>query len=390
MRLQADDVTVCGVISPSAAPMTAWADDRAPEAVLEWQELRCYKGGMTNRTSSFTHFSDEQLIAEVKRLAECERQSTADLIRSLMELDARRLYLGEGCSSLFTYCRQVLRLSEHAAYGRIEAARAARRLPVILDLLQEGSITLTTVTLLAPHLTAENHRDVLGSATHKSKRDVELIVAGLRPQPDVAASVRRLPERKGPAEPRATAPPASGVGDPPLAPPISVPVSAPITPPAVVAPLAPERYKIQFTVSRETHDKLRRAQDLLRHAIPNGDPALVFDRALTVLVKHLESTKLAATTRPRKGRSEVTASRHISAAVRREVWSRDEGRCAFVGSEGRCAEKGFLEFHHVVPFAAQGPAVVGNIELRCRSHNAFEARLLFGADMVREIAATWG
>jgi hypothetical protein len=33
---------------------------------------------------------------------------------------------------------------------------------------------------------------------------------------------------------------------------------------AVVQPLAPRRYKIQITVSRETHDKLRRAQDLLR------------------------------------------------------------------------------------------------------------------------------
>ena len=64
-----------------------------------------------------------------------------------------------------------------------------------------------------------------------------------------------------------------------------------------MAPLAPERYKIQFTASRETCKKLRRARDLLRHVIPTGDPAAVFDRGLTVLLADL-MTKMAATERP--------------------------------------------------------------------------------------------
>jgi hypothetical protein len=109
-------------------------------------------------------FSDNELVAEVKRLAEHERVATTDLIAVLAELDARRLYLGEGCSSLFSYCTHVLHLSEHAAYGRIEAARAARRHPVILDMLAAGFVNLTTVCLLAPHLTDENHVVVLNSA----------------------------------------------------------------------------------------------------------------------------------------------------------------------------------------------------------------------------------
>ena len=50
-----------------------------------------------------------------------------------MELDARRLYLGEGYSSLFTYCTQALHLAEGAAYNRIETARAARRFPMVLE-----------------------------------------------------------------------------------------------------------------------------------------------------------------------------------------------------------------------------------------------------------------
>ncbi|MGZ5494954.1 MAG: HNH endonuclease, partial [Thermoanaerobaculia bacterium] len=92
------------------------------------------------------------MLAHVTTLAERERKATADLIASLAELDARRLYLGAGCSSLFTYCTQVLHLSEHAAYGRIEAARLARRLPEVISRPADGSLTLTAVCLLGPVL----------------------------------------------------------------------------------------------------------------------------------------------------------------------------------------------------------------------------------------------
>src|SRR5688500_16818523 len=141
----------------------------------------------------FTNLPDSELLAEVTRLIECERKTTAHLIASLAEFDARRLYLGQGCSSLFTYCTEVLHLSEHAAYNRIQAARAARRFPLILERLADGSIHLTAVRLLEPHLTPENHWDVLDAARHKSKRAIEELVARLHPQPDVVPSVRKLP-----------------------------------------------------------------------------------------------------------------------------------------------------------------------------------------------------
>jgi hypothetical protein len=114
-----------------------------------------------------------------------------------MEVDARRLFLRDGCSSLFTWCTQVLHFSEHAAYGRIEAARAARRFPVILDALADGRLTLTPVCLLAPHLRADNVDSVLTSAHYSTKRQLEEIVAAVRPLPAVPTSVRKLPEPGG-------------------------------------------------------------------------------------------------------------------------------------------------------------------------------------------------
>src|SRR5215203_4427664 len=132
---------------------------------------------MQTNPRSLASLTDEELLLNVKALASRERDATVQLIASLAELDARRLYLGEGYRSLFTYCTQCLHLSEHAAYGRIEAARAARSWPVILELLSDGSITLTTVCLLASHLTSDNHRQILETAKHKSKREVQLLVA---------------------------------------------------------------------------------------------------------------------------------------------------------------------------------------------------------------------
>jgi 5-methylcytosine-specific restriction endonuclease McrA len=331
---------------------------------------------MTSQSSLTTDFSDRDLLVELERAAACERHATARLIALLMEVDSRKLYAGQGYSSLFTYCVQKLHLSEHAAYLRIEAARAARRFPTVVDRLAVGSLHLSAVSLLAPHLTAENHVVLLDSATHKSKRDVEQFLARLRPQPDAPTIVRKLP---APAPPLVTAMPP---GSAPIAHTVpSPPVVAALAPrqPAVIEPLTPERYKVQCTVSRDTYEKLRHVQDLLRHTIPAGDVSAIFDRALTLLLAELSATKFAATDRPQRERPLRSGSRHIPAAVKRVVWRRDGGRCAFHGEQGRCAETGFLEFHHVVPYADGGETAASNLQLRCRTHNQYEADLWSGA-----------
>jgi hypothetical protein len=156
-----------------------------------------------------------------------------------------------------------------------------------------------------------------------------------------------------------------------------------------VKPLAPERFKVQFTVSRGTHDKLRRAQDLMRHSVPNGDVALIFDRALTLLLENLERSRLGEAKRPRNATPGDPCSRHVPATIKREVWRRDGGQCAFVGTHRRCTERGFLEFHHVVPWADGGETTAENLELRCRAHNAYEADLFFGSWVVRERPDRW-
>lgn len=332
---------------------------------------------MHNVQTRFTELSDQELIDRVGAMAAVERRATVELIAALAELERRKLYLPQGCSSLFVYCTRVLHLSEHAAYNRIEAARASSLFPSILDGLADGSLTLAAVRLLAPILTPDNHERLLLAATHRSKRDIELLVAGERPRPDAPTQIRRLPAPTTPAKAPSSMP-AGMPGTPPAATlAIAAAKPAQANPRPVCEPLTPERYKIQFTASRDFHDKLRRAQALLRHAVPNGDPAVIFERALDLLVAAWEKQKLGATNNPRAAGAGVSPSRYIPAAVKREVWKRDGGRCAFAGTAGRCSEVAFLEFHHVVPFALGGAATTANIELRCRAHNAYEADTVF-------------
>ena len=252
-----------------------------------------------NILTTATALSDHDLLAHLSVLAGNEREATVDLIAHLAALDTRPpVYRAEGYSSLFSYCTGALRLSEDAACSRIEAARACRRYPAILDLLAAGSLTLTSVRLLAPHLTPENHQAVLERATRRSRREIEILVAELSPRPDVPTSVRKLPVPAAPSAP----PPFSPIL---LASPGSVPAIAPTpmavrpAPRPVIQATAPERYRVQFTMGQESHDKLRRLQALLRREIPSGDAAAIVDRALTLLLDEVERTKLGKAAKPR-------------------------------------------------------------------------------------------
>lgn len=357
--------------------------------------------------------------------------------------------------------------------------RLSLRFPDVRDMLLAGSLTLTTINLLSPHLTLENYPTLLRAAAGKTKEEVRALVAPLAPKPDVHTVVRRLrpaaawepagsrmfdltqlarvdalgadPEQgessavvtsvdephrlssaagdksagpvanaRGFSDGRTvssvagTEPLVSHQGDPAVEPALAVSditatsdcsprsrtsqSSSPKSfgpsrlsgPRVLLVPLSADRYLLRLTIGGETHTKLRYAQNLSRHSIPSGDLATILDRALTLYVRDLERVKLARVDRPR-ARKDARAtqpstarsdsrSRRIPSEVRRAVWLRDGGRCTFVGPAGRCGEVGWLEFHHVIPFAAGGPATVDNITLRCRAHNQYEADRYFGPD----------
>jgi len=148
----------------------------------------------------------------------------------------------------------------------------------------------------------------------------------------------------------------------------------------LATPLSPGRYKLQVTIGQEAREKLVELQNLLSHQIPDGDPAAVIERALDVLLAETKKKKGALAKRPRARRKKGGGrTRAIPAQIRREVFRRDGGQCAFVAGTGRRCESAWqLEFHHCVPYGRDGPHSTANIELRCRAHNQYEAEMEYG------------
>jgi hypothetical protein len=375
--------------------------------------------------------SDDALLARVAEMVGRSRRIEAELVWHLAEVDRRRLYRREACPSMHVYATSRLHLSDPEAYLRIAVARVARRFPVVLAMLADGRLHLSGIARLAPHLREDNCDALLARAAHRSKREIEMLVATVAPQPDVPSGMRRLPGARAAGgavgaaelrpdgagnrevidEPRVLSGDQPGPGrastEPVLAGsartatgnvdvlggeamPAAAGVSSEQAPAAgagrstaVMAPLSPTRYKVQFTVGEELHDKITRAQALLRHQIPDGDLAKVFDRAMTLLVRELERVRFAGTPSPRKDASEVDpapSSRRIPDPIKREVWARDGEQCTFRDREGRrCPARERLEFHHLTPFAQGGDHSASNLTLRCASHNAHQADLDFGA-----------
>jgi hypothetical protein len=342
--------------------------------------------------------SDDELVTAIATSTGRARGATAMLVAHLAELERRGLLHALGFKTLYPYCRSVLHLSEHESYNRMEAAGVARRFPVVLPMLAEGLLHMTAVCLLGPHLGDENHLALLGGSIHKSKREIEALVAGWFPKDAVASSIRKLSgpraemriadsgDVKEADQPVGGSPTTVGEDDgtgflrPQAA-------TTPSSPRPVVAPLAPNRHLVKFTATDATIARLREAQELLSDSVPSGDMAEIFDQALIALLEKARRRKYAATTKPRRPRPMAPTSRAVPAAVEREVWARDGGRCAFVGRAGhRCEERRWIDFHHVKPWAASGPPTATNIALRCRTHNAYEATAYFDPIRVARVA----
>ena len=376
---------------------------------------------------------DDELLRRLHELTAHSRSTLADLIAHIGEVDARRLYARKAFPSMFAYCTQALHLSEAEAYRRITVARAARKHEVLLAMLRDGRIHLSGMALLVPLLTEENRNAVLERARHRSKRQIEELVAELSPRPDVPSGMRKLQPRPAPARGVTRSGDQDSAVCPELFPgtvategaepdarkedlgvregdgaspaqelvPGRVGDSAAPAPPRrpVVEPLSPARYKVQFTAGAELHAKLERLAALMRSEVPDGDIGAIIERAVTEKLERLEARRFAASAAPRKALSDTHTSmdsRHIPAAVRRAVRARDGDRCRFVDEQARrCSERHRLEFHHRRPYGMGGDHSPENISLLCPQHNRYLAERDYGRVAIRrrskeQTGPSWG
>ena len=281
-----------------------------------------------------------------------------------MELERRETALDRGFTSLYDYCVKNLGYSEGAAFLRIRAARAAAEFPDVLERLRSGKLHLDAIARLYPHLTADNSTRLLARVDGASKTEVLALVATLKTEPP--------PERDVIAP---VAPIRAVVND--------ATDSSPNAGPDVIPP---PQHRFHFTGDGQLLSLVTRLRGLLRHKYPGGLLADIFRDAASALLEKIERDRLP-NSKPMNRRQagsvpkgQRLGSRIVPKRVKREVWARDDGRCAFIALDGRrCESRDALEYDHIIPWADGGRSdTPANIRLLCRAHNHRLGRKRFG------------
>jgi hypothetical protein len=290
---------------------------------------------------SLAHLSDQELLTHTRRLVGKSNQLFAALLVHLAEVETRGLHRKRLCASLYTYCIYELRFSEDAAARRSSAARLVKQFPILFDAIASGELHLTGLLMLGPHLTPENHVEVLGRAKFRTKKEIAKLVRELNPLPEVPDLIQPL--RPASAPPLATNHPSwehfASSWEPTVrelppgerprewandvaesseleAEPDPLPPAPKDLPPITGA----QQYQMQFTTSEEHVQLVERAKALLARERPGATLGKLHLEAMKMLVAALEKRKFAVTDRPRKrAKSQVSAVTETAAVTETDV-----------------------------------------------------------------------
>jgi len=329
-----------------------------------------------------------------RRLADLlhrERGALTDFLLALAEFDRSRLWVQLGHANLFDFLHRELGLSRGAAHYRKVAAHLVQRYPEMVEPLREGKLCITVVLELARVITPENSAVVLPQFFHRSKQEAKAIAVGISPaavipRREVVTEVSRSTgvqpvEREGTHLVQGAAP----------------------TAPMQLEPLTPGLRRLHMTVSKQFIDKLDAARRGQGHAQPGASAEKVIEAALDLLLAQ-QAKRRAEVKRPQKNPRPAKKPGHVPAAVKRAVWSRDDGKCTWpLDSGGICGSTLRLEIDHVVPRGRGGASTVDGCRLLCAAHNQLAARQVYGDDwmdqftdrvqvkapIAREDAASW-
>jgi hypothetical protein len=284
---------------------------------------------------SLAHLSDDELLANTRRLVGKSNQLFAALLVHLAEVEARGIHRARRCASLYTYCIYELRFSEDAAARRSSAARLVKEFPLLFDAIANGELHLTGLLMLGPHLTPENHVQVLGRAKFRTKKELARLVRELNPLPEVPDLMEPLgltlkPATHNPSwevyvqslcplvrelvpgeRPRDWANDGiagsdgveAEVTDPTVAEPSSAALPRELLPPTPLElpPVTgPQQYQMQFSTTEEHVQLVERAKALLAREQPGAALGELHVQAMRLLVAALEKKKFAVSDRPGK------------------------------------------------------------------------------------------
>jgi len=324
-----------------------------------------------------------------------EQSAVADFLVALADFDAHRLWEPLGYTGLFHFLHRRLGMSKGAAHYRKTAAELIQRIREVVEPLRSGALCITSIIELAKVLTPENRQEVLPRFLHCSRREAEAVSAELAPMEapphrtvvTALAAVAARPGVQAPALPPLT-PETVAAQVPACAPSTrvqSIELTAPRAqtpaPRSEAQPLTAALRRLHVTVSRRFMAKLEAARDALSHSHPWADIEAILEAGLDLLLDRAAKRR-GLVKKPRTQSApddEGCDPRQVPAAVGREVFLRDDGRCQWpTAGGGICGSTHRVELDHVVPVGRGGRPTVANLRVLCDFHNDLAARQTYG------------
>jgi HNH endonuclease len=342
------------------------------------------------------------IITRIESLRTREHEATVALITALLECDRSEDHVALGYSGMWDFLVSHLNYSNAAASRRYKAMKCARKFPQVLDMLRKHQTNLSALAQAEATLAkAADPQELLGEICGKSQRQVEEVLARHNPQPKKKEQIRRVTVKSAAGSAASPPPDQDLFTEPTSAPEVRTSEAATSAPeqPTPPTPQLEERVAISFSVRAETYEEFEKARLFLSRKLPQGvTMEAAFEELLDFYLKH----KAPKNPRPSKQRaSRKTASkpgisadntvhpnhsnrtvhrttRHIPAAVRRDVFERDGHRCTYAGLTGKqCGSSYDLELDHIQPFAVGGKHVADNLRVLCATHNQHRAKDTF-------------
>ncbi|MGK5084309.1 HNH endonuclease signature motif containing protein [Bdellovibrionota bacterium FG-1] len=247
--------------------------------------------------------------------------------------------------------------------------RLLKEIPEVSAKIEKGSLNLSTVSTVQGFLkreerekgkvySAQEKRDLLQQMENRSHRECEKILLQISPE---SARPKDRPR-----------------------------------------PVSPTETELKFIASDDLVEKLDQLKGLLAHTHPHLELSqlieLLADRALQQLDparkkvragKEPQASQEAAPVPHDNATPTSVLRRPIPAAIRKQVWTRDGGKCTYIAPETghKCESRFGLEIDHRTPLAKGGGSDLGSLRLLCKQHNQWEAIRHFGQPQMARFVA---
>ena len=278
----------------------------------------------------------ESLHLRAVGLASKHRAVEAALVRALIEIDREKLYLPLGYPSLFQYVIGALQMSESVAYAFILVARKARSVPALAAALEGERLSVAKASRIASMIDAGNAAPLIEFAATHSARETEREAAKLKPRARKQDSVREVDG---------------------------------------------EMVEIRIMIPKEALADLERVQALEAQRGRDASVSAAVAAAARTYLRRRDPVAKARRAQERRTFKVAPPRKPIKAESRHEAVARDDGRCSFVGADGkRCDSDRWLHLHHVVPVARGGTDEPTNLVCLCSEHHALVHQTNFAID----------